>query len=61
MANSVDPDQAPRIAAPDLGLNYLLRPFCPNTEALGGLSMPRKSVSRLTVRLDMTISVFTGS
>ena len=31
VANSVDPDEMPRSAAPHLGLNCLLRPVCPNT------------------------------
>ena len=30
-ANDVDPDQTPRCAASDLGLQCLLRPVCSNT------------------------------
>ena len=30
VANSVDPDQMPHSAPPDLHLNCLLRPVCPN-------------------------------
>ena len=31
MANSVDPDEMPYSVVSHLGLNYLLRPVCPNT------------------------------
>ena len=31
MANSVDPDETPHIAASHLGQHCLLRPVCPNT------------------------------
>ena len=31
LANNVDPDQTLHSAASDDGLNYLLRPICPNT------------------------------
>ena len=31
VANSLDPDQTPRCAASDQGLNCLLRLVCPNT------------------------------
>ena len=30
MANSVDPDQMPHYVASDLGVQCLLRSFCPN-------------------------------
>ena len=31
VANSIDSDETPRSAAFNLGLHYLLRPFCSNT------------------------------
>ena len=36
MGNSVDPDQMLQNAASDLGLHYLQRPICPNTEGYNG-------------------------
>ena len=37
MANSVGPDETPRLAASHLGLDVLLRPICPNTNGLYGI------------------------
>ena len=34
MANSVDPDQAPRSAASDLDLHCLLGPICPKSYSM---------------------------
>ena len=59
MANSVDPDQTPRSAASDLGLNCLLRSVCPNTLSKYGnffsnrtpsviINLPSKSAVRQT-------------
>ena len=40
VANSVDPDETPRSAASHLGLNWLLRPVCPNTYGKYGTWYP---------------------
>ena len=36
VTNSVDPDQTPRSAAPDLGLLCLFRHICPTTKDIHG-------------------------
>ena len=60
-ANSVDPNETPRSAAPHLGLYCLLRHVCPNTYGKYGIYLPKLEIKAVDPHLIPTAEQYAVS